>query len=158
MSQEGRHARFANGHWSSNLSTRLGKNNAEQEEPRTSLCGDPKRSDPVTVGVHTGRSCQRNQPYIVLPCKARPAESSPWGSSNQPRTSRPGYSSPGENPDLSWNFRPGNTHNHVRENPILASLEKSGYLSSTNISTGVVDTPVYKSITHVLARSPKYPR
>ena len=30
------------------------KEQQEQEEPRTSLWGDPKRSDPVTVHVHTG--------------------------------------------------------------------------------------------------------
>ena len=166
MSQEDRHARSANGHWS--IVRKLGCPPIHQstEEETTSnrkspgqVCGEIRR------GVTQSRSAYTlvilsTKPALyspVFPHKARPAESSPGGSSNQPRTSQPWYSSPGENPDLSWNFRPGNTHNHVLVNPYSRVLE-SPILSSTIISTGVVDTPAYKSITHVLARPPKHPR
>ena len=153
MSQEERHARSANGHWS--IVRKLGCPPIHQstEEETTSnrkspgqVCGEIRRVVTQSRSAYT-LAIPSTKPALyspVFPRKSRPAESSPGEilnqprtfrpgycspgeSSNQPRTSRPGYSSPGENPDLSWNRRPVNTHNHILVNPYSRVLESPAF-------------------------------
>ena len=125
MSQEGRHARSAHGPRS--IVRQLGKPRVHQstDEETTSnrkspvhVCGEIRRGVTQSRSAYTLAS-PSTKPALyspVIPRKARPVESSPGESSNQPRTSLLGNNSPGENSDQSWSIRPGNTHDHVLAN------------------------------------------